>query len=82
LIVGAIVSGSLVYVRFGVLISRSTLIKGTAAAAVLVPPALVLSADGLWLVPKYAVIAFVYAGLLWVLGELRREDLQPILSWH
>jgi O-antigen/teichoic acid export membrane protein len=82
LITGAIVSGMLVYHRFGVLIAKPTLVKGIVATAMLIPPAFVLSADGLWLVPKYAGIAFAYAGLLWALGELRREDLQPVLSWR
>jgi O-antigen/teichoic acid export membrane protein len=78
--IGTIVSGALVHRRFGVLISKSVLVRGVLATAVLVPAAFALSAQGLWLVPKYVVIAFVYAGLLWALGELRREDLQPILS--
>ena len=72
----------LVYRRFGVLISRSALLKGTIATAILVPLTLALSAPGLWLIPKYLVITSVYAGLLWALGELRREDFEPILSWR
>jgi O-antigen/teichoic acid export membrane protein len=81
-LIGTIVSGILVYRRFGVLISVPTLIKGMVTTAVLIPPALVLSAPGLWLAPKYAALGLVYAGSLWVLGELRREDFQPILSWR
>jgi PST family polysaccharide transporter len=80
-LIGTIVSGILVYQRFAVLIAAPTLIKGAVATAVLIPPALVFAVDGLWLVPKYAAIGLVYAGLLWALGELRRKDLQPILSW-
>jgi O-antigen/teichoic acid export membrane protein len=81
-LIGTTVSGTLVNRRFEVLISRSTLVKGMIATAVLIPPAFVLSAHGLWLIPKYLVITLVYAGLLWLLGELRRQDFEPILFWH
>ena len=80
--IGTVVAAILVYRRFGVLISRSALLKGTIATAILVPLTLALSAPGLWLIPKYLVITSVYAGLLWALGELRREDFDPILSWR
>jgi O-antigen/teichoic acid export membrane protein len=80
--IGTAVAAILVYRRFDVLISRSALFKGTIATAILVPLTLAISAPGLWLIPKYLVITPVYAGLLWALGELRREDFDPILSWR
>ena len=80
--IGTIVAAILVYRRFKVLISRSTLLKGTTATAILIPLTLALPVPGLWLIPKYLVITSVYAGLLWALGELRREDFEPILSWR
>jgi hypothetical protein len=52
------------------------------ATAILILPTFVLSVHGFWLIPKYLVIVLVYAGVLWVLGELRRNDLQRILSWR
>jgi O-antigen/teichoic acid export membrane protein len=79
---GTSICMALVYFRFEVLIPRSALLKGMVATAILIPLALVLSAPGPWMIPKYLVIALVYAGLLWALGELRREDFQPILSWR
>jgi O-antigen/teichoic acid export membrane protein len=82
LTIGTIICMALVYSRFGVLLSRSALLKGMVATAILIPLTLVLSAAGPWMIPKYLVITFVYAGLLWALGELRREDFQPILLWR
>ena len=80
--IGTAFAAILVYRRFEVLISRSVLLKGTIATAILIPLTFALSAPGLWLIPKYLVITSVYAGLLWALGELRREDFDPILSWR
>ena len=76
--IGTIICMALVYFRFGVLMPRSALLKSMVATAILIPLTLMLSATGPWMIPKYLVITFVYAGLLWALGELRREDFQPI----
>jgi O-antigen/teichoic acid export membrane protein len=81
-IMGTIVSAVLVYRRFGVLISRSALLNGVVATAVLVLLAVALSVHGFWLIPKYVAIALLYAGVLWGTGELRREDVRLLLSWR
>jgi O-antigen/teichoic acid export membrane protein len=80
--VGTIVFAVLVYRRFGVLISRSVLLNGIVATGALVLPAVTVSVHGLWLIPKYAAIALLYAGVLWAVGELRRKDVQLLLSWR
>ena len=79
---GTIVSAVLVYRRFGVLISRSVLLNGIVATGAVVLPAVTVSVHGLWLIPKYAAIALLYAGALWAVGELRRKDVQLLLSWR
>ena len=76
------VSGMLVYQRFRLLMSGPSFAKGIVATGVLTAVTLVLSVQGFWLIPKYITLAFLYAGVLWALGELRRADLQPLLSWR
>ena len=81
-LIGATASGILVYHRFGVLIRTATFINGVVATTIVIPPAFVLPAQGIWLIAKYLFIGLVYVGLLWVLRELRRDDLQPLLFWR
>jgi stage V sporulation protein B len=79
---GALITGILAYRRFGALIQPSTLVKGIVAAAIMAIIDTQVSLPGLLLPLQYLSLLGIYALILAVLGELKREDVQPLLLWR
>jgi O-antigen/teichoic acid export membrane protein len=79
---GTLISGVLVYRRFGGLMSPSTLLKGVLATAVMVIVASQLPGSASMLPLRYVSLLGLYVVVMVILGELRREDLQPFALWR
>jgi hypothetical protein len=80
--VGALITGVLVYRRFGMLLPPATLVKGVAATVVMVSIGAQIAVPGLLLVLQFLGLLGVYALALAVLGELKWEDLRPFALWR
>jgi O-antigen/teichoic acid export membrane protein len=79
--VGMLLTGMLVYRRFGPWLRLSVLGKVMLAAALMGIIGTQISASGFWLLPTCAGLLGCYALVLILLGELRQEDLQPLMLW-
>ena len=67
--------------RYGTLVRMATVMRVTAATAVIGLISVYVSADGIWLVPKLAALLGVYLILLVLLREIGRDDLKPFAVW-
>jgi O-antigen/teichoic acid export membrane protein len=79
---GAALTGVLVYWRFGALLALPPFIKALVATALMVWVGAQGPTTGFLLVPKWAGLVAFYAVVLWLLGELKRQDLEPLLFWR
>jgi stage V sporulation protein B len=80
--VGTLITGVLVYRRFGMLLPPATLLKGAAATVVMVSVGAQVAVPGALLALQYVGLLGVYVLALAVLGELRWEDLRPFALWR
>jgi stage V sporulation protein B len=79
--VGTLITGVLVYRRFGMLLPSATLVRGVAATVVMVSVGAQVAVPGLLLALQYLGLLGVYVLALAALGELRWEDLRPFALW-
>jgi O-antigen/teichoic acid export membrane protein len=79
---GTIVTSFLVYRRFGPFLMPPVLIKVTAATALMVTLGTQISVIGPLLLLKFSGLLGFYVFVLAILGELRHEDLQPLVFWR
>jgi O-antigen/teichoic acid export membrane protein len=79
---GTLVSGVFVYRRFGWLMRPSTLLKGVMATASMAIVGSQVPGSAFLLPLRYVSLLALYVVVMVILGELRREDLQPFALWR
>lgn len=80
--VGAVITGVIVYRRFGSMLTPSILIKVSIATAIVVAVGAQLSVTGPLLLLQYIGLITLYAFTLAMLGELTWQDLQSFALWQ
>ena len=80
--VGAIIAGGCVYRKIGALIAPTVLPKVALATACIIAVGVLLEFSGPMLLIGYSGLLGLYALILVLLGELTREDLQPLIFWR
>jgi stage V sporulation protein B len=80
--VGTLITGVLVYRRFGLLVLPSSLMKVVLATVCMAVVAGLVSASGPLLVLQYMGLLGLYALTLAFLGELTWKDFQPFALWR
>jgi O-antigen/teichoic acid export membrane protein len=79
---GALIAALLAARHFGWLVRPATAIRVGIATLALIPPAYAISAQGIWLVPKFAGLLAVDLLILALLRELTVKDLRPFAVWQ
>ncbi len=77
---GMILVAITIYQRFGTLINSSTVINLLIASHVASAQFIFLKPSGIFLLLSYLFSICLYIGALWLLGELKRKDLDLMLS--
>jgi len=73
-ITGMILAAATIYRRYGVLAQLKALFNILIAALAAASPLIVIIPTGGYLLLFYLLVCCIYLGVLWLLGELKRED--------
>lgn len=79
-VVGMIISGIYVAKRFGALMNPMSFCKICIASLIVCFIGIMFDVSGIILIGWYAVLILIYLGLLWVIGEIKNEDVEMVKS--
>jgi stage V sporulation protein B len=79
-IMGMVLSAGVIYNRYAVLIKIRPVLNILVATFIVCTPIIFLKPSGLYMLVCYLLTFCVYIGILWALGELKREDMDLLVN--
>jgi len=78
--VGMILVAATLYKRYGVLVQFRTVLNVLIASSLACVQFAFVNYSGFFLLLQYTLVYCIFAGVLWILGELKREDVDFIMN--
>ncbi len=78
--VGMVMAAATLYKRYGVLVQFRTVLNVLIASSLACLQFVFVNHSGFFLLFQYTLVYGIFAGVLWILGELKREDVDFIVN--